>query len=69
MALKKVYINVRFREREGNFLQRKQKGMGSYVQFSALATDTSQVYSYYETWFSCSEGGPHHRKQIVNAFA
>lgn len=65
---KNVYINETYREREGNFLQRKQKGMCSYVQFSVLLTETSQVYSYYATWFSCSGGGPHHKKQIVNAF-
>jgi hypothetical protein len=38
---KKVYINETYREREGNFLQRTRKGMGSYVQFSVLATATS----------------------------
>jgi hypothetical protein len=55
-------------ERKGHFLQRTRKGMGSYVQFSVLATETSQVYSYYATWFTCSGDGPHHKKQIINAF-
>jgi hypothetical protein len=38
---KKVCIYETYREREGNFLQRTHKGMGSYVKFSVLATATS----------------------------
>lgn len=69
MALrKKVCINETNREREGNFLQSALKAMAGYVHFSVLATETSQVYFYYATWFSCSGGGPHRKKQIVNAF-
>jgi len=41
--------------------------MGNEVQFIVMETETSQVYSYYAKWFSCSGGGPHHKKQIVNA--
>ena len=39
-----MYINGTYREREGNFLQRAQKFMGSDVQFSVLATETETKY-------------------------